>query len=144
MSLKVTKLVTLLGTASILAIFNAQRSQAQQTTGVPMATMGSEAVPEQVLVTGSLIRGAAAVGVPVTQIGAQDFVQTGALSTGDLFRTVPAATVTPGPVATNSASGNIEKATRVNLRGLDSAAAPRSLMLVDGLRFPPKAIPSVK
>ncbi len=47
------------------------------------------ATPEQVLVTGSLIRGSAAVGVPVTNLSPQNFAQTGALASADLFRTVP-------------------------------------------------------
>lgn len=92
-------------------------------------------VPEQVLVTGSLIRGTAAVGVPVTNLGPQDFTQTGALNTADLFRTIPAANVSPGPVAIQSGA-NIERATRVNLRGLDTGNAPRTLLLIDGHRFP--------
>ena len=101
------------------------------------AQMGAEAVPEQVLVTGSLIHGAAAVGVPVTNLGVQDFTQTGNVTIGDLFRTVPAANVAPGPSAVNS-GGHQERETRVNIRGLD-ATGPRSLMMVDGIRFPPQA-----
>ena len=92
-------------------------------------------VPEQVLVTGSLIRGTVAVGVPVTNLSPQDFNQTGAINTGELFRTVPAANVTPGPVAVQSGA-NIERATRVNIRQLDTGDAPRTLLLVDGHRFP--------
>src|SRR6185369_7027875 len=49
-----------------------------------------------------------------------------------------AANVAPGPVATQSGA-NLERATRVNLRGLDTGDAPRSLMMVDGIRFPPQA-----
>lgn len=100
-----------------------------------MAQTGPVEVPEQVLVTGSLIRGTAAVGVPVTNLGPQDFAQTGALTTADLFRTVPAANVSPGPVAVQSGA-NIERATRVNIRGLDTGDAVRTLLLVDGHRFP--------
>jgi len=97
----------------------------------------AEEVPETVLITGSLIRGTAAVGVPVTNLNPQDFAMTGALTTADLFRTFPAANVSPGPVATNG-GGNIERATRVNLRGLDSGNAIRSLLMIDGMRFPPQ------
>ena len=91
-------------------------------------------VPEQVLITGSLIRGTAAVGVPVTNLSPQDFRTTGALTTSDLFRTVPQFNVIPGPVATQAA--NVERGTRVNLRQLDTGSAPRSLMMVDGMRYP--------
>ena len=95
------------------------------------------AVPEQVLVTGSLIHGAAAVGVPVTNLGIQDFTETGNVLIGDLFRTIPQANVAPGPSAVNS-GGHQERETRVNIRGLDGTG-PRSLLMIDGVRFPPQA-----
>ena len=95
----------------------------------------ADEIPETVLITGSLIRGTAAVGVPVTNLSPMDFAQTGALTTADLFRTFPAANVAPGPVATMSGA-NIERGTKVNLRGLDTGNATRSLMMIDGMRFP--------
>jgi len=130
-----SKLTTLLGTASLLAIGSAQSAYAQMTAQAQTAQAGPEAIPEQVLITGSLIHGAAAVGVPVTNLSPQDFAQTGALTTADLFRTVPAANVSPGPVAVQSGA-NIERATKVNLRQLDSGTATRSLLMVDGIRVP--------
>src|SRR5262249_30808593 len=65
-----------------------------------------------------------------------DFNVTGALTTTDLFRTVPSAIVQAGPVATANA-GNLEKATRVQVRGLDTGTAQRELLMVDGMRVPP-------
>ena len=64
---------TLLGTASFLTLAASLDAQAQQGAQAPatqvaqaqMAGAAPEAVPEQVLITGSLIRGTAAVGVPV-------------------------------------------------------------------------------
>jgi iron complex outermembrane receptor protein len=114
--------------APLQQIAQAQTAQAQPTPDM---------VPEQVLVTGSLIHGTAAVGVPVTNLGTPDFTQTGQISIGDLFRTVPVANVAPGPAAVNS-GGHQERETRVNIRGLD-ATGPRSLLMVDGVRFPPQA-----
>ena len=38
------------------------------------------------LITGSLIRGTVAVGVPVTNLTPMDFATTGAVTTADLFR----------------------------------------------------------
>ena len=128
-----TRFATLMGTASLLTLGSALNAQAQMMT----AQAAPEAVPEQVLVTGSLIHGTAAVGVPVTNLGTQDFAQTGAVSIGDLFRTVPVANVAPGPSAVNS-GGHQERETRVNIRGLDQTG-PRSLLMVDGVRFPPQA-----
>src|SRR3954463_1551823 len=130
-----SKLSLLLGTASLVTMANAMAAQAQQVAQAQMAQAAPAEVPEQVLITGSLIHGAAAVGVPVTNLSPQDFAQTGALTTSDLFRTVPAANVSPGPVAVQSGA-NIERATRVNLRGLDTGNATRSLLMVDGVRVP--------
>src|SRR6266566_5541053 len=128
-----SKLACLLGSASLLAMAGSGVAQAQ----AQMAQAVQAEVPEQVLITGSLIRGTAAVGVPVTNLGPQDFVTSGALTTSDLFRSVPSANVTPGPVGTQ-ANANIGKQTRVNIRGLDPNDGTRSLMMVDGYRFPPR------
>src|SRR5215831_5993164 len=125
------KLATLLGTASLLTLANAPAVQAQ----MAQTAQTEEATPENVLITGSLIRGAAAVGVPVTNLSPQDFAMTGAATTAELFRTVPAANVSPGPIATQSGA-NIERATRVNIRGLDTGNATRSLLMIDGVRAP--------
>src|ERR1700681_3395609 len=102
MNSKTSKFATFMGSASLLTIAGALAAQAQQVAQAQMAQAGPQEVPEQVLVTGSLIHGTAAVGVPVTNLGARDFAQTGALTTADLFRSVPAADVSPGAVATNS------------------------------------------
>src|SRR5712671_7743155 len=133
-----SRLTALLGTASLLTMVKALDAQAQQQMAQAQVAQAQTAqagqeVPEQVLITGSLIRGTAAVGVPVTNLSPRDFAQTGALTTADLFRTIPAANVSPGPVATQSGA-NLERATRVNLRGLDTGNAPRSLLMVDGMR----------
>src|SRR6266699_1579149 len=131
-----SKLATLMGSASLLTLANVLAAQAQQVAQAQTAQ--AQEVPEQVLVTGSLIRGTAAVGVPVTNLSPQDFAHTGALTTADLFRTVPAANVEPGAVSTNSGA-NLERGVHVNLRGLDTGNAPRALMMIDGMRFPPQA-----
>src|ERR1700681_4611766 len=131
------RFATLMGSASFLTLTSVMGAQAQQVAQAQMAQAGQEAVPEQVLITGSLIHGTAAVGVPVTNLGTQDFTQTGAVTIGDLFRTVPQANVAPGPAAVNS-GGHQERETRVNIRGLDGTG-PRSLLMVDGVRFPPQA-----
>src|SRR5215471_7667951 len=129
-----SKLTQLLGSASLLSLASAVGAQAQQ---MPPVVAQAEEIPETVLITGSLIRGAVAVGVPVTNITTQDFVTSGALTTADLFRSVPSALVTPGPVGT-LANNNIGKQTRVNIRNLDPNDGTRSLMMVDGYRFPPQ------
>src|SRR5262249_40151397 len=58
-----SKLTHLLGSASLLSLASAVGAQAQQ---MPPVVAQAEEIPETVLITGSLIRGAVAVGVPVT------------------------------------------------------------------------------
>src|SRR5262245_22453577 len=121
---------SLLGTASLLTL--------AQTHGVLGGEVVAQAedIPETVLITGSLIRGTAAVGVPVLNLSPQDFAMTGTLTASDLFRSIPQFNVNPGPVATQAA--NVERGIRVNLRQLDTGSAPRSLLMVDGMRYPPQ------
>jgi outer membrane receptor protein involved in Fe transport len=126
------QLATLLGTTSLLtmagAIANQDRAYAGEAT---------EEIPENVLITGSLIRGTVAVGVPVVNLSPMDFAQTGSLTTADLFKNFGAANV---DTAQGTASGaRIERGAKVNLRGLDTGSAVRSLMMVDGMRFPPQS-----
>src|ERR1043166_9146272 len=129
------RLTSLLGTASFLTMSSVLSAHAQQQQQVAQVETAQAEVPEQVLITGSLIRGAAAVGVPVTNLSPQDFVESGALTTTDLFKTVPAALGTPTTSATQTGA-RIERASRVNLRNLDLPGGTRSLLMVDGMRVP--------
>jgi iron complex outermembrane receptor protein len=123
------RLATLLGTASVFTIAGALDAYAQGEVAQ------ADEIPETVLITGSLIRGTTAVGVPVTNLSPTDFANVGALNTADLFRSFPAANVMPSGVGTNSGA-TIERGTKVNIRGLDTGTATRSLLMVDGIRFP--------
>src|SRR5262245_17089079 len=125
-----SRLTTLLGTASLLTMAQAERAFAAEMVAQ------AEEIPETVLITGSLIRGTAAVGVPVVNLSPQDFAMTGTLTASDLFRTIPQFNVNPGPVAT--AAATVERGIPVTLRQLDTGSAPRSLMMVDGMRYPPQ------
>jgi iron complex outermembrane recepter protein len=120
--------------AQALQVAQAQTSQSIQAQA-QTARAASAQVPEQVLITGSLIHGTAAVGVPVTTLSTQDFVQTGSVTTADLFRNVPAAIVLLP--SSQQGGGNSEKGQNVNLHNLDSPTAVRSLMMVDSIRMPP-------
>src|SRR5258708_40210639 len=104
MNPKTARLTTLFGTASFLTLATSLDAQAQQVAQAQMAQAQPE-VPEQVLITGSLIRGTVAVGVPVTNLGAQDFKTTGALSSADLFRSIPEFNVNVGGGAGALAAG---------------------------------------
>ena len=128
---KTSRVTTLLGTASLLAMAQAEDVYAAEVVAQ------AEEIPETVLITGSLIRGTAAVGVPVVNLSPQDFAMTGAITTSDLFRTIPQFNVNPGPVSTQG--NNRQRGVRVNLRQLDTTDALRSLMMVDGMRYPPQS-----
>ena len=65
------RLATLLGTASLLTMGNAIDAHAQGEVAQ------ADEIPETVLITGSLIRGTTAVGVPVTNLSPQDFAHDG-------------------------------------------------------------------
>src|SRR5580704_2555072 len=128
-----SKLATLMGSASLLTLTNVLAAQAQQQVAQAQMAQAGQEVPEQVLITGSLIHGTAAVGVPVTNLGVQDFTTTGYLTIGELFQTIPAAQTTL-PQSTIS-GGHVERNNQVNIRGLDTNG-PRSLLMVDGMRYP--------
>src|SRR5262249_56608440 len=55
----------------------------------------------------------------------------------DLFKDYPGANVVQSSSATVG-GGHTQRESRVNLRGLDQTG-PRTLMMVDGMRFPPQA-----
>jgi len=142
-----------LGTTSFIAVAGVAGARAQDAATAPANPVVAQAaapamqtaqatqavsaqptqVPEQVLVTGSLIRGAAAVGVPVTSFSAQDFETQGAFQTSDLFKNVPSAVILPFVGATTLENGEFTQS--VNIRGL-STKGNRTLLMVDGRRFP--------
>jgi len=91
---------------------------------------------DEVVVTGSRIRGAEAVGSNVISLDRDVIVETGAPSTGDLLRKVPQIV---GLGASETASGaqngaaNATRSVAVNLRGIGSNA---TLLLIGGRRMP--------
>jgi iron complex outermembrane receptor protein len=96
----------------------------------------AEELPETVLITGSLIRGTAAVGVPVTQLRGIEFQETGALTTAELLRSVPALDVqtTVTPLA---GGGRISYSQNVEIHGFSgSGGDAKSLLLINGHRWP--------
>jgi len=109
-------------------------SQAVQIAEAAPPTIQAEAAPEQVLITGSLIHGAESVGAPVTTLSDSDFKQTGALTVSDLFKNIPSVQI-PASVNVTDGGGFIERGQNVNIRGLSQKGA-RTLLLVDGMRFP--------
>jgi iron complex outermembrane receptor protein len=89
-----------------------------------------------VLITGSLIRGTAAVGVPVTQLRGIEFQETGALTTAELLRSIPALEVqtTVTPLA---GGGRVSYSQNVVIHGFSgSGGDSKTLMLINGHRWP--------
>lgn len=121
-------LSALLGGTSVMALA-AGYAQAQ--------TVAAASPPEQVLVTGSLISGAAAVGVPVTNLTPQEFVETGQLKLTDILRTVPALQVYAEESPTYG-GGTLSFELNVQIHGLGSGTSTETLLLVNGLRWPPQ------
>src|SRR5262245_9142144 len=133
-TLRATKLAALLGSVPMGTLATcvsayAQAGAAQTAQAAPMQ------VPEEVLITGSLIHGAVEVGVPVVQLGTIEFQQTGALTVSDLLRSVPAIAVEASTSIANG-GGQINRAEGVDIHSLNSNTSPRTLMMIDGGRFP--------
>src|SRR5215467_11056711 len=98
---------TFLGTTSLLALSSILAGQDRAYAGEAMEVAAEaipEEIPENVLITGSLIRGTVAVGVPVVNLSPMDFAQTGALTTADLFKNFPAATIMNGDIGSIAAA----------------------------------------
>ena len=125
MNTTTSKLATLLGTASLLTIAGAMAAHAQQVAQAQTAQALPEQVPGRVLITGSSHPWHGRCRCPRHEFKARKILRkTGALTTSDLFRTVPPSNVVPGPVAVHSRSANVERGTRVNLRQLDTGTRP--------------------
>lgn len=126
-----SKFSAFFGSASLLAIAAAIPAYGQAQTAAASAE-----IPEQVVVTGSLIHGTVAVGVPVTTLTDQDYKETGALTAADLLKSVPSVMVQASLSVTQN-GGNIEGAQQVEIHGIGGGAtAPKTLMMVDGVRVP--------
>jgi len=118
--------IYLLGTASFLTIASATAAQAAD--AVPPAE-------EEILVTGSLIRGAPAVGVPVTAITDEDFREAGSVTVSDVLRTLPSVDVTVNQTITASGAMS-QRPKEVAIRGLSTGSGTETLMMINGMRFP--------
>src|SRR5882672_2021941 len=131
-----SKLATLLGTASVLTMASVLSSHAQQQVAQAQTAQTAEEIPETVLVTGSLIHGAVAVGVPVTSLSDRDYKQVGALTSADLLKSIPSVYVLAG-YTTVTTGGNFIAAqdTRIHNIGGDPTG-PKTMLMIDGKRVP--------
>jgi outer membrane receptor protein involved in Fe transport len=125
-------LKVLLGTASFLTMAGTAAAQ------VPPAqtAQAASAPPEQVLVTGSLIHGAAAVGVPVTPVSQLDFQESGALTISDALKDVPSLNVQISGAGTPNSGGFITRPQNLLIHGIQTGSGNETLLLIDGVRYP--------
>jgi iron complex outermembrane receptor protein len=114
----------------------AMGSGAQAQTASPAADKGEQ--PEQVVVTGSRIRGVAPVGSTVVSLTRGDIEASGAVSTASLLQEVPQVFnlgVSESSRGQAGGAGNITYGSSVNLRGIGPYA---TLSLVNGHRVVPQ------
>jgi outer membrane receptor protein involved in Fe transport len=118
-------LAALFGTASLATL-------AAGSSAYAAAAAAAAAPVEEVLITGSLISGAPAIGLPVTTLGEETFQETGALNITEMLETVPGIDIPPvvGPV---EGGGTLHFASSVNIHNVGEGD---TLMMLDGLRWP--------
>lgn len=128
--------------ASVLAITGmvapawAQDTPVETDSASPAPTAGNP--DNEIIVTGSRIRGVDAVGSNVIAIGVDEIAKEPVMSTGDLLRRVPQVVSLGANKQGGSAQNGAANATRgggVNLRGISTNA---TLLLYNGRRFPPQ------
>jgi iron complex outermembrane receptor protein len=103
-----------------------------QTQTAKSTTQDQTAALEEVVVTGTAIKGLnAETSLPVQVIKAEDIARTGVTTTEDLFRLITAASAA-GSVQTAQSTGNVNGSlSAISLRGLGSG---RTLVLINGRR----------
>src|SRR6267142_6326837 len=123
-------LAALLGTASFLALA-AGAAQAQAPAQTQAQAQASATPPEQVLITGSLIRGTVAVGVPVSEVTPLEFVETGKLSVTEILKTIPALKI-DAEASPTYGGGTLSFEQNVQIHGLGTGMGVETLLLVNG------------
>lgn len=134
--------VSLVALASLCVSAGAAQAQdADADEEVASASEGTSTESEegnQILVTGSRIRGIEAVGSNVIALDQDDIQAEPVISTNDLLRRVPQVVSLGANRAGGSSQNGAANATRgagINLRGISTNA---TLLLYDGRRFPPQ------
>lgn len=123
---RAARVAALLGTSSFLTLL-------AETAAFAAA---APAPVEEVLVTGSLIRGAPAVGVPVTALTANEFGETGALTTAQLMNNIVSID-TRTDVSPLIGGGSTDWSQNVSVHGIQgSGGDAKTLLLIDGRRWP--------
>jgi iron complex outermembrane receptor protein len=115
--------------SSLFALAAAGGAHAQTAPAVPAAN--------EIVVTGTQIRGVAAVGSPITVVNRNEIEQSGLVNTGDILHDLPQVSSLGAGVVYNGANQTANLDTSrddaVNIRGLQPQA---TLVLLDGRRTP--------
>jgi len=124
--------------AIALAALSAPQTAFAQAAPAEEPQVGEEEPTEQIVVTGTIIRGAAPVGSSIISVNAADIEKTGLLTTTDILKSIPQVTgLGTGEASTNTAVNNanlnISRANALNIRGLGIQA---TLTLLNGRRLP--------
>ena len=131
----------LLATASVAGLAMATSARAEEAP--PVAILAADAAPaatpapatvQEIVVTGTHIRGVQAVGQPVVTLTDKEFKTAGAVTIGDLLETVPQITMIADSNVING-GGYVARDQNINIRNL-SQKGTRTLMMIDGARFP--------
>jgi outer membrane receptor protein involved in Fe transport len=122
---------SLFGTGSLLAI-SAALSQA---TAAAAAVAPVQAPVEEVLITGSLIAGTPAVGVPVTALGEEEFQESGAITISEMMRLVPVLAVDETLGTAQTSGANRQWLLNAEIHGIGGQSTA-TLLMVNGKRFP--------
>lgn len=130
-------LAALLGTASFTALAAGGAALAQVPAQPQVQAQAQATPPEQVLITGSLIRGTVAVGVPVSEVTPLEFVETGKLSLTEILKTIPALKI-DAEASPTYGGGTLSFEQNVQIHGLGTGSGVETLLLVNGLRWPPQ------
>lgn len=131
----------LASTAAILVLALASPAFAQEAPGAatvqdeaPLPESTDDAAGEEIVVTGTLLRGIAPVGTNVVAIDAQTARATGATSTNDVLARVPQITNNFNRVAVSTLGDGGVTTSRPNIRNLGASGTNTTLVLVDGHR----------
>ncbi|MFM5931441.1 MAG: TonB-dependent receptor domain-containing protein [Novosphingobium sp.] len=109
-----------------------------QSAGTDAEDAAQEEDGREIVVTGTIIRGAAPVGSSIISVTASDIQKTGLLTTNDILKSIPQVSgIGLGEASTNTSANNanlnIGRSNGLNIRGLGIQA---TLTLLNGRRLP--------
>jgi outer membrane receptor protein involved in Fe transport len=101
-----------------------------------LSSGAAQAQVAEVLITGSLIAGTQAVGVPITAVGEAEFLEQGAVTVADMLLSVPSVEVDP-TLTSLRGGGTTGYGQDVQIHGLSGSGGDAiTLLLIDGQRWP--------